>query len=190
MSLLLASAALAQAGSPDAPDAPQSQPSVAARPEPSPVAGTGSSGEDRLISQARQYPRGPRRPMGPRGGYGYPGFPHPPGLSPVGALIGFGVGAAAGAANTGEATVGTHVALGLIGGGIGALIGGAIGAVANPFVHTRRIYRTSEPDDEDQEADLRRGARKTQPRPPVSATPAADQPVSDAQAHLDEPAVP
>jgi hypothetical protein len=141
MSLLLASVALAQAGSPDAPDAPQPQPSVAARPEPTPAAGTGSSGEDRLISHARQYPRGPCGPMEPHRGHAYPGFPPPPGLSPVGALIGFGVGAAAGAGNANDGTVGAHVALGLIGGGLGALIGGAIGAVANPFAHARRLLR-------------------------------------------------
>jgi hypothetical protein len=174
MSLLFASLALAQAGSPDAPDAPQPQPSVAAQPEPTPATGTGSSGEDRLISQARQYPRGPRRPMGPRRGYAYPGFSPPPALSPVGALIGFGFGAAAGAASANNGTAGAHVALGLIGGGLGALIGGAIGAAANPFLHARRVYRPSG-SDEDQVAHLGRGARKAHPRPSVSATPAPSQ---------------
>ncbi len=192
MSLLLASVALAQAGSPDAPDTPQPQPSVAAQPEPTPVAGTGASGEDKLISQARQYPRGPRGRMGPRRGGAYPGFPPPPGLSPVGALIGFGVGAAAGASNSGESTVGTHVALGLIGGGLGALIGGAIGAAATPFLHTRRVYRPSGTD-EDEEAGLRSNARKAHPRQSVSANPAPSQPANpqaSAEAPLDEPAVP
>lgn len=75
MSLLLASVALAQAGSPDAPDTPQPQPSVAAQPEPTPVAGTGASGEDKLISQARQYPRGPRGRMGPSARRCLPGVP-------------------------------------------------------------------------------------------------------------------
>jgi len=189
-SLLLASVALAQAGSPDAPDAPQPQPSVAERPEPSPAAGTGSSTEDKLISQARQCPR---RPTGPRRGYAYPGFPPPPALSPVGALIGFGVGAAAGAANPGAGTVGSHVALGLIGGGIGALIGGAIGAAVNPFLHARRVHQPSEPDDEDQEANLRREARKTPPKPSISETPAPSPEAKTqgtAQALLDDPSVP
>jgi hypothetical protein len=192
MSLLLASVALAQAGSSDAPDGPQPQPSVAARPEPTPAAGTGSSGEDRLISQARQYPRGPRGPMGPHRGHGYPGFPPPPGLSPVGALIGFGVGAAAGAGNANDGTVGAHVGLGLIGGGLGALIGGAIGAAVNPFLRARRVYRPSG-SDEDQVADLRRDPRKAHPRQSVSATPAPGQPAdpqATAQAPWDEPAVP
>jgi hypothetical protein len=173
MSLLLASVALAQAGSPDAPDAPQPQPSVAPRSEPTPAARTGSSGEDRLISQARQYPRGPRGPMGPHRGHAYPGFPPPPGLSPVGALIGFGVGAAAGAGNANDGTVGAHVALGLIGGGLGALIGGAIGAVANPFLHARRVYRPSGPND-DEEAALRPSTRKVHSERSVPAK--ADSP--------------
>jgi hypothetical protein len=192
ISLSLASAALAQAGSPEVPDTPQPQSSVAAQPESSPVAGVGASGEDKLISQARHYPRGPRRPMGPHRGYAYQGFPPPPGLSPVGALIGFGIGAAAGASNCGQSTVGTHVALGLIGGGLGALIGGAIGAVANPFLHTRRVYRPSGTD-EDEEAGLRSNAKKAHPQQSVSARPAPSQPASpqaNAEGPLNEPAVP
>lgn len=192
VTLVLASAALAQDRKPGLPDAPQPQPSAAAQPEPTPVAGTGSSGEDKVISQSRQYPRVPRRPMGPRHGRAYPGFPPPPALSPVGALIGFGVGAAAGAANSGDGTVRAHVALSLIGGGLGALIGGAIGAVANPFLHTRRVYRPSGPD-EDEEAALRRDMRKAHPGQSDSAKPAPGQltrPQATTEASLKELAMP
>jgi hypothetical protein len=160
MALLFGSVALAQAGNPETPDAPQPQPSVMVQPEINPVAGTGASGEDKLISQARQYPRVPRRPTGSRRGSAYsPGYPPPPALSPVGALIGFGVGAALGASGPGDGTVKGHVALGLLGGTLGALIGGAIGAAANPFMHARRVYRPSGPDD-DEEAALRSDPRK------------------------------
>jgi hypothetical protein len=159
-SLLFASVALAQAGSRETPDAPQPQPSAMVQPETNPVAGTAASGEDRLISQARQYPRVPRRATGSRRGTAYsPWYPPPPALSPVGALIGFGVGAALGASGSADGTVKGHVALGLLGGTLGALIGGAIGAAANPFMHVRRVYRPSGPDD-DEEAALRSDTRK------------------------------
>jgi len=160
MSLLISSVALAQAGSPETPDAPQPQPSLAVQPEINPVAGTGAPGEDKLISQARQYPRVPRRPMRSQRGRAYsPGFPDLPALSPVGALIGFGVGAAVGASNPADGTVRGHVALALIGGTVGAFIGGAIGAAANPFLHARRVYRPSGPDD-NEEAALQSDTRK------------------------------
>ncbi len=160
VSLLFGSVALAQAGNPEIPDTPQPQPSIAVQPEINPVAGTGASGGDRRISQARQYPRVAHRPMGSRGGRAYStGFPPPPALSPVGALVGFGVGAALGASGPADGTVKGHVAVGLIGGTLGALIGGAIGAAANPFMHTRRVYRPSGPDDEEESA-LRSDRRK------------------------------
>jgi hypothetical protein len=181
MTLLFASVALAQARNPNLPDAPQPQASASTRSEPTPVAGRGASGEDKLIRQARQYPRGPRRPMGPRRGHAYPAFPPPPALSPVGALIGFGVGAAAGASNSGESTVGTHVALGLIGGGLGALIGGAIGAVVNPLAHARRVRRPSGSDN-DEEADLPSGARKAYSRQSVVSEQASQGPTTAVRA--------
>jgi hypothetical protein len=180
MLLLFVSVALAQGGRPDVPDAPQPQPSVAAQTEPAPVAGTGSSSDDKLISQAGKYPPVPGRRMGSHRGRAYPAFPPPPALSPVGALIGFGVGAAAGASNSGESTVGTHVALGLIGGGLGALIGGAIGAVVNPFARARRVRRPSGPDD-DEEAGLRSGEGKTHSRQSIVSKPASPSPTTAVQ---------
>jgi hypothetical protein len=134
-SLLLGSVALAQAGS--LPDAPQPQHPASTQLESSPAANTEASSqqstppsdESKLLSQARPYPRFPRGPMGPPRGRAYPRAfaPPPPALSPVGALIGFGFGAALGAAASGDHTSAGRVAGGLIGGGICALIGGAIG---------------------------------------------------------------
>jgi len=134
-SLLLGSVALAQAGS--LPDAPQPQDSAstqlqstsAANTEESTPPSDPQSDENKLRSQARPYPRYPRGPMGPPRGRAYPRAfaPPPPALSPVGALIGFGFGAALGASASGDHTSAGRVAGGLIGGGLCALIGGAIG---------------------------------------------------------------
>jgi hypothetical protein len=67
--------------------------------------------------------------MGPPRGRAYPSAfapPRPP-LSPIGALIGFGAGAALAAAGSQDQTTRGRVAVGLLGGGLCALIGGAIG---------------------------------------------------------------
>src|SRR6267378_3810709 len=115
MLLLLAPAALAQAGNP-LPDAPQPQDPALAQPELTPTTNAAAAREGKLISQARQYPRFPRRPARPsRGRVHASGYSSPPGLSPIGALIGFGAGAAIGASNPADGTVRAHVTLGLIG---------------------------------------------------------------------------
>jgi hypothetical protein len=130
-SLLLGSVALAQAG--NLPDAPQPQNSDSTQIQSTRAAealeSTQQSDDNTLISQARPYPRSPRGPMGPPPGRAYPSAfapPRPP-LSPIGALIGFGAGAALAAASTQDHTTGARVAAGLLGGGLCALFGGAIG---------------------------------------------------------------
>jgi len=132
-SLLLASMALAQAGNlPDAPQ-PQGAASTGVQLAQTPATQTPNSaaqqsGENKIITQAAPFPRSPRGPMPPRGRT-YPSAfaPRPPALSPVGALIGFGAGAALGATASGDQTARGRVAGGLIGGALCALIGGAIG---------------------------------------------------------------
>jgi hypothetical protein len=130
-SLLLGSVALAQAG--NLPDAPQPQNSASTQLQSTPAADSDESAKEAggatLISQARPYPRFPRGPMGPPRGRAYPWAfaPPPPALSPIGALIGFGAGAALGASASGDQTARGRVAGALIGGGLCALIGGAIG---------------------------------------------------------------
>jgi hypothetical protein len=138
-SLLFASMALAQAG--NLPDAPQPQ-DAATTDEPlaqSPATETPAtqtpnpaaqqSSVNKLVSQAAPFPRSPRGPMPPPRGRAYPSTfaPRPPALSPMGALIGFGAGAALGASASGDQTARGRVAGGLIGGTLCALIGGAIG---------------------------------------------------------------
>jgi hypothetical protein len=124
LTLLLGSIALAQAG--NLPEAPQPQDSESTQLQSTPVANSEESaqpsGDNKLMSQARPYPRFPRRPVGPPRGRVYrsaysPAYPPPPALSPVGALIGFGFGAALGAAGSGDHTSGGRVAGALIGGG-------------------------------------------------------------------------
>lgn len=170
MLLLLGPAALAQAGNP-LPDAPQPQDLSLAPPELTPPPNAEASGESKLISQARQYPRFPRRPARPSRGRVYAsGYSSPPGLSPIGALIGFGAGAAIAASNPADGTVRAHVTLGLIGGTIGAFIGGVIGGA---FPHVRRGYPPSGPDDDDDDNNLRSDARKIRSKPSVSTRPVA-----------------
>jgi hypothetical protein len=158
MTLLFASAALAQAGKADLPDAPQPQASDAARSENPQDAKAGASGDNTLMSQAGRYPRLPRRPVRSPRGYGYRQAAPMPSLSPAGALIGFGVGGALGASASQDSSGRARLASGLIVGAIGALIGGAIGA-APPFWHRRRGYPPSGPDDDDDDSDLRSNAR-------------------------------
>src|ERR1700722_14626952 len=143
-SVLLASMALAQAG--NLPDAPQPRDTASTDLElaQSPATETPAtrtpvgqapnyaaqqSGENKIISQAAQFPRSPRGPMPPPRGRAYPSAfaPRPPALSPLGALIGFGAGAALGATASGDQTTRGRVAGALIGGSLCALIGGAIG---------------------------------------------------------------
>jgi hypothetical protein len=130
-SLLLGSVALAQAG--PLPDAPRPQNLASTQAESTPVGNglesTRPSADNTLISQARPYPRFPRGPMGPPRGRAYPSAfapPRPP-LSPIGALIGFGVGAGLAVAGSQDHTTKDRVAIGLFGGGLCALFGGAIG---------------------------------------------------------------
>jgi hypothetical protein len=142
-SLLFGSMALAQAGNlPDAPqpqdaattDVPLAQASATETPvTQTPIAQTPNPAEqssvNKLVSQAAPFPRSPRGPMPPPRGRAYPSAfaPRPPALSPIGALIGFGAGAALGASASGDQTARGRVAGGLIGGTLCALIGGAIG---------------------------------------------------------------
>jgi hypothetical protein len=131
--------AVAQAGNlPDAPqpqdaattDVPLAQSPATETPvtqTPNPAAQ--QSSVNKLVSQAAPFPRSPRGPMPPPRGRAYPSAfaPRPPALSPIGALIGFGAGAALGASASGDQTARGRVAGGLIGGTLCALIGGAIG---------------------------------------------------------------
>ena len=157
MCVLLGSVALAQAGSADLPETPQPQDPAPAQVESTPVAKAEASGQSKLISQARQHQRFPRRPTRRPLGPAYRSAAPMPGLSPIGALIGFGVGAALGASRSPDATASGRTASGLIIGAIGAVIGGVIGTA--PFPHVRRRYPPPGPDDDDDESDLRSANR-------------------------------
>jgi hypothetical protein len=191
-SLLLGSVALAQVGSPTLPDAPQPQDSTSTQIENTTLANKATSDESKLITQARPHPRFPGRPMRPYYGHTYRSGPMP-GLSPVGALIGFGVGAALGASRSQDATTNGRVATGLLMGAICALIGGAIGDAAHPFLHARKNHPPSDQDDED-DSDFRSAAVKTHSKQSISASPIAPTQSTRvetiAQASLEEPAVP
>jgi hypothetical protein len=125
---LLASFALGQS-KPTLPDSPRPQNTSSQMPD--------SSG-NQLISQAGRYPRplrGPARyPHGPYASHYAPMH----GLSPLGALIGFGAGAALGATSPGNHVAGGRVAAGLVGGGLGALLGGVIGGCIS-VAHSQRF---------------------------------------------------
>ena len=175
MSLLLASVALAQSGKPEVPDAPQPQDSASQQVEITPASNPEASGDNKLISQVRQYPRFPRRPMGPYRAQMYRSRPPMPGLSPLGALIGFGAGAALGASRSQDVTSSGRFASGLLIGAIGALIGGAIGdaiGAASPLLHAKRTHPPSGPGDDDG-SDLSADAREAHSKRSLSARPAA-----------------
>src|ERR1700678_4485855 len=169
-SLLLSSMAMAQAGNlPEAPQpqdpsstdvqlirSPSTQSSTAKPPSTqTPNESTQQSGENKIITQAAPFPRSPRGPMPPPRGRSYPSAfaPRPPALSPLGALIGFGAGAALGATASGDQSTRGRVAAGLIGGAIGH----AFSAVGHNF-HDRRDW-----DDWDDAQE--RKHRKPAPRP-------------------------
>jgi hypothetical protein len=191
-SLLLGSVALAQAGSPTLPDAPQPQDSTSTQIENTTVARTATSDDGKLITQARLHPRFPRRPMRPYHGHAYRSAAPMPGLSPVGALIGFGFGAALGASRSQDTTGSGRAASGLLVGAICALIGGAIGDAAHQFQHVKN-HPPSDPDDDD-DSDYRSAAAKAPSKQSVSAGPAAPSQSTrveaTTQASLEEPAVP
>jgi hypothetical protein len=188
MTLLSASVALAQAGSQPLPDAPQPQAPDSLQPDNTQDAKAGTSGDNTIISQAGRYPRFPGRPVRSPRGYAYGPAAPMPGLSPAGALIGFGVGFGLGASASQDSSANARVASGLIVGTIGALIGGAIGA----FPHVSRRYPPSDPDD-DADSDLRSDGRSHKERsaPAKTAPPSQSTEVrATAQASLEEPAVP
>ena len=189
-SLLFGAMALAQAGNlPDAPqpqdaattDVPLAQSPASETPvTQTPITQTPNPAEqssvNKLVSQAAPFPRSPRGPMPPPRGRAYPSAfsPRPPALSPIGALIGFGEGAALGASASGDQTARGRVAGGLIGGTLCALIGGAIGhafsAVGHNF-HDRNDW------DDAQE----RKHHKPVPRPLEPDVDASSDPVPAAQ---------
>ena len=179
-SLLLASMALAQAGG--LPDAPRPQDSastdvqlteIQATQAPNPT--SQESGENKIISQAAPFPRVPRGPM-PARGRAYPSAfaPHPPALSPLGALIGFGAGAALGATASGDQTSRGRVAGALIGGSLCALIGGAIGHAFSAVDHN--FHDRHDWDNAQERKHGKQVPRPLQPDVDASSTPALAQP--------------
>jgi hypothetical protein len=185
--LLLGSMTLAQAGSQPLPDAPQPQTSTPAQPEKTSDANAVASDDKTLISQAGRYPRLPRRPVRAPRGYAYGPTAPMPGLSPAGALIGFGIGAGLGAAGSQDSSASARVASALIVGAIGSLIGGAIGA----FPHVGRRY-PSDPDDDD-DSDLRSDGRSHKERSASAKTAGQGQSnraEATAQASLEAPPIP
>jgi len=176
--------ALAQAGTlPDAPqpqgsattDVPLAQSPASETPATQTPNPAEQSSENKLVSQAAPFPRSPRGPMPPPRGRAYPSAlaPRPPALSPIGALIGFGAGAALGASASGDQTARGRVAGGLIGGTLCALIGGAIGhafsAVGHNF-HDRNDWRDL--DDAQQRKHHKPAKRPLEPDVDASAAPA------------------
>jgi hypothetical protein len=168
-SLLLGGMALAQEPVKVIPEAPQPQ-NIPATQEPIAAYGEDSAG-NAIIGQFRRYPQLHRGPIRSSRGQAYPSAyasaPRPP-FSVLGALIGFGVGAAIGASGSDHSgtTLGGRV---LIGGTIFAVIGGAIGGA---LPHVRRRYPQQDPDD-DEESNVRPHAKGVQEK---NLTSAAGQP--------------
>ena len=150
--------------------------------------------DDTVAQLARRGPRTPFPPQRgyPRGTYQTPWMEHGnAGPAVIGAVIGFGVGAAIGACGSDRSgtTLGGRV---IIGGTILAVIGGAIGG-AHPWPHARRAYRPSWPED-DQESHLRSHSKERDAGQSVSARQALPRRSTGIEAtappSLEAPAVP
>ena len=107
----------------------------------------------------RRMPRPPMRPPRPPMTHpraGYPGMwmEPTPRHAAIGALIGFGLGAAAGAKANTDQHPGMGFKAALFGGGIGAMLGAVIGA-AIPSFHSRDPYRYDPWPDEDEQVSHR-----------------------------------
>src|ERR1700758_2813377 len=119
--------------------------------------------------------RGPGMHIPPQHGYYRGGYPTPwmehgdAGHILIGAGIGCGIGAALG--TMGGAHTGTSGGSAILGGALCALIGGAIGAShggPHPFLHRRRFYRPSWPED-DEESILRTHSKHPEDHAELSA---------------------
>jgi len=184
--MLLLSAALAQVANSEIPD--QLPVSVAvARCQYTPAdeaclslreSGAGNSEkspDDTLAQMPRRIPappRLPRRPPGPYPRMGYPrmAFPVP---SPAHVAIGFLIGFTLGAVHPNDNTVRGHVALGLIGGLMGAVIGAGV-----PSFHLRHSADPW-PDDEEED-EMASRSKVAKPASPESAP--ADVPTTSTAA--------
>ena len=122
-----------------------------------------SGADDTTIAQLpRQMPGPPVRPRRPpmaRPRRGYPGYPgmamEPNGRHAlIGALIGFGLGAAAGAHANTDQHPGAGVKAAFLVGSVGGLLGALVGA-ATPSFHARNPYRHNPWPDNDEQASRR-----------------------------------
>jgi hypothetical protein len=157
--LLMASAALAQTETKLTPDTPSpSEEITAARSRYLQTADMATEANDsKTLAQVRN--RMPGRPYPPQRGHSHQGSQQRhwmdsgnAGHALIGAAIGFGLGALAGAkANQAPYPGDTARAVFLVG-GVGALIGGAIGAshgASRSFARRKGIYSPSRPEDEE-----------------------------------------
>jgi len=189
VAMLLLSAALAQVANPEIPD--QLRASVAvARCQYTPTdeaclglressAGNPEKAPDGTLAQMPRRipapPRLPRRPPGPYPRMGYPRMAVPaPNVRH--AAIGFLIGFTLGAVHPNDRTAGSHIALGLICGAVGAAIGAAV-----PSFSSHHSYPSgSWPDDDDDEmASRSKVAKPTSPEPvPADAATTSTAPAS------------
>jgi hypothetical protein len=187
-SVLVTSVAFAQTTDRQTPDsAPPEGAIAAARSQYTPTTAipTDASGGKTLAQFTQRRPGPPFPPQRgyPGGGYQTPWMHHgSPGHVLIGAAIGFAVGAALGAHQS--AHNGTPVSGGIIiGGGLFGLIGGCVGEAIGTFpgvhyssVRSRRSYRPSWPED-DEQSDLRSPSKRKEDNPEASAKSAsASQP--------------
>jgi hypothetical protein len=176
--MLLLSAALAQVANSEIPD--QLPVSVAvARCQYSPAdeaclssresgaLSSEKSPDGTLAQMPRRIPEPPRLPRRPPGPYPRLGYPRAavPAPNVRHAAIGFLIGFTLGVVHSNDRTAGSHVALGLICGGLGAVIGAAV-----PSFSSHHSYPAgSWPDDDDDEMASRSQVAKPASPEPVSA---------------------
>ena len=124
------------------------------------------SPEGILAQMPRRIPKPPRLPRRPPGPYPRMGYPRMAVPAPnVGhAAIGFLIGFTLGVVHPNDRTAGSHVALGLLCGGLGAIFGAAM-----PSFSSHHPYPAWPDDDDDEMASRSKEAKPASPEPVSSA---------------------
>ena len=119
-----------------------------------------------LAQMPRRIPEPPRLPRRSLGSYPRMGYPRMavPALNARHAAIGFLIGFTLGAVHSNDGTAGSHVALGLLCGGLGAVIGAAV-----PSFPPHHPYSAWPDDDDDEMASRSNVAQPASPPAPADA---------------------
>ena len=143
------------------------------------AASSEKSPDGTLAQMPRRIPQPPHLPSRPPGPYPRMGYPRMAVPAPnVGhAAIGFLIGFTLGVVHPNDRTAGSHVALGLLCGGLGAVFGAAIPSFSSHHPYHR--WPNDDDDDDDEMASRSKVAKPASPQPaPAEAATASTAPTS------------